>query len=93
MRTVRFGNNHFVEIIGYDDYVHGNVTICHVYYGEGLGHNLFFVGQFCDSDLEVAFRSKTYYVRNLEGDGLLTGAREFNFYTIPVSDMAASSPV
>nr|GEU42514.1 retrovirus-related Pol polyprotein from transposon TNT 1-94 [Tanacetum cinerariifolium] len=27
-----------------------------VYYVEGLGHNLFFVGQFCDSDLEVAFR-------------------------------------
>ncbi|GJY24082.1 integrase, catalytic region, zinc finger, CCHC-type containing protein [Tanacetum coccineum] len=27
-----------------------------VYYVEGLGHNLFSVGQFCDSDLEVAFR-------------------------------------
>ncbi|GJW05904.1 hypothetical protein Tco_1568327 [Tanacetum coccineum] len=25
---------------------------------EGLGHNLFSVGQFCDGDLEVAFRSK-----------------------------------
>ncbi|GJV19586.1 hypothetical protein Tco_1368606, partial [Tanacetum coccineum] len=27
-----------------------------VYYVEGLGHNLFSAGQFCDSDLEVAFQ-------------------------------------
>ncbi|GJT64618.1 integrase, catalytic region, zinc finger, CCHC-type containing protein [Tanacetum coccineum] len=52
-----------------------------------------FVGQFCDGDLEVAFRSKTCYVRNLEGDDLLTGGRESNLYTIFISDMAASSPV
>ncbi|GJW22830.1 integrase, catalytic region, zinc finger, CCHC-type containing protein [Tanacetum coccineum] len=58
-----------------------------------LGHNLFSVGQFCDGDLEVAFRSKTCYVRNLEGDDLLTGDRESNLYTISISDMAASSPV
>ncbi|GJX41648.1 integrase, catalytic region, zinc finger, CCHC-type containing protein [Tanacetum coccineum] len=42
---------------------------------------------------EVAFRSKTCYVRNLEGDDLLTGGRESNLYTIFISDMAASSPV
>ncbi|GJZ61365.1 integrase, catalytic region, zinc finger, CCHC-type containing protein, partial [Tanacetum coccineum] len=42
----------------------------------GLGHNLFSVGQFCDDDLEVAFRSKTCYVRNLEGDDLLIGDHE-----------------
>ncbi|GJV90206.1 retrovirus-related pol polyprotein from transposon TNT 1-94 [Tanacetum coccineum] len=59
----------------------------------GLGHNLFSVGQFCDGDLEVAFRSKTCYVRNLEGDDLLTSGRESNLYTISISDMAASSPV
>ncbi|GJR48972.1 integrase, catalytic region, zinc finger, CCHC-type containing protein [Tanacetum coccineum] len=59
----------------------------------GLGHNLFSVGQFCDGDLEVAFHSKTCYVRNLEGDDLLTGGRESNLYTISISDMAASSPV
>ncbi|GJS07115.1 retrovirus-related pol polyprotein from transposon TNT 1-94 [Tanacetum coccineum] len=58
----------------------------------GLGHNLFSVGQFCDGDLEVAFRSKTCYVRNLEGDDLLTGGRESNLYTIFISDMGASSP-
>ncbi|GJR41996.1 integrase, catalytic region, zinc finger, CCHC-type containing protein [Tanacetum coccineum] len=51
------------------------------------------VEQFCDGDLEVAFRSKACYVRNLEGDYLLTGARESNLYIIFISDMAASSPV
>ncbi|GJV89247.1 integrase, catalytic region, zinc finger, CCHC-type containing protein [Tanacetum coccineum] len=58
-----------------------------------LGHNLFSFGQFCDGDLEVAFRSKTCYVQNLEGDDLLTGGRKSNLYTISISDMAASSPV
>ncbi|GJT70377.1 retrovirus-related pol polyprotein from transposon TNT 1-94 [Tanacetum coccineum] len=61
--------------------------------GGGLGHNLFSVGQSCDGDLEVAFRSKTCYVRNLQGDDLLTSDRESNLYTISISDMAASSPV
>ncbi|GJS23626.1 retrovirus-related pol polyprotein from transposon TNT 1-94 [Tanacetum coccineum] len=51
----------------------------------GLGHNLFSVGQFCDGDLEVAFRSNTCYVRNLEGDDLLTGGRDSNLYTISIS--------
>ncbi|GJX41150.1 integrase, catalytic region, zinc finger, CCHC-type containing protein [Tanacetum coccineum] len=93
MGTVRFGNDNFAAITGYGDYIHGNITICHVYYVEGLGHNLFSVGQFCDGDLEVDFCSNTCYVRNLEGDDLLTGGRESNLYTISISDMAASSPV
>ncbi|GJV70196.1 retrovirus-related pol polyprotein from transposon TNT 1-94 [Tanacetum coccineum] len=89
--TVRFRNDHFAANTGYGDYVQGNLTICHVYYVEGLGHNLFSVGQFYDRDLEVAFRSNTCYVRNLEGDDLLTGSRDSNLYTISISDMAASS--
>ncbi|GJT90430.1 retrovirus-related pol polyprotein from transposon TNT 1-94 [Tanacetum coccineum] len=93
MGTVRFGNDNFAAITGYGDYIQGNITICHVYYVEGLGHNLFSVGKLCDGDLEVAFRSKTCYVRNLEGDDLLTGGRESNLYTISISDIAASSPV
>ncbi|GJT97573.1 retrovirus-related pol polyprotein from transposon TNT 1-94 [Tanacetum coccineum] len=93
MGTVRFGNDNFAAIIGYGDYIHGNISICHVYYVECLGHNLFSVGQFCVGDLEVAFRSKTCYVQNLEGDDLLTGGRDSNLYTISISDMAASSPI
>nr|GEU52997.1 uncharacterized mitochondrial protein AtMg00810-like [Tanacetum cinerariifolium] len=34
---------------------------------EGLGHNLFSVGQFCDFDLKVAFHQHTCFIRNLEG--------------------------
>ncbi|GKD04467.1 retrovirus-related pol polyprotein from transposon TNT 1-94 [Tanacetum coccineum] len=43
-----------------------------VYYVEGLNHNLFSVGQFCDADLEVAFQISTCYVRYLKGNDLLT---------------------
>ncbi|GJZ05558.1 hypothetical protein Tco_0539351 [Tanacetum coccineum] len=46
--TVRFGNDHFGAIMGYGDYVIGDSVISRVYYVEGLGHNLFSVGQFCD---------------------------------------------
>ncbi|GJU38286.1 hypothetical protein Tco_1191243 [Tanacetum coccineum] len=51
-----FGNDHFGSIMGYGDYVIGDGVISRVYYVEGLGHNLFYVGQFCDLDLEIAFR-------------------------------------
>ncbi|GJT53029.1 hypothetical protein Tco_0988083 [Tanacetum coccineum] len=70
----KFGNDHVAKILGYGDYQIGNVTISRVYYVEGLGHNLFFVGQFCDSNLEVAFRQHTCFIRNLEGVDLLTGS-------------------
>nr|GEZ77387.1 retrovirus-related Pol polyprotein from transposon TNT 1-94 [Tanacetum cinerariifolium] len=60
-------------------------------FSEGLGHNLFSVGQFCDSDLEVAFRQHTCFIRNLEGVDLLTGSRENNLYTLSLGDMMASS--
>nr|GFC11598.1 integrase, catalytic region, zinc finger, CCHC-type, peptidase aspartic, catalytic [Tanacetum cinerariifolium] len=50
--TVKFGNDHVEKSMGYGDYKIGNVTISRVYLVEGLGHNLFFMGQFCDLDLE-----------------------------------------
>nr|GEY15733.1 integrase, catalytic region, zinc finger, CCHC-type, peptidase aspartic, catalytic [Tanacetum cinerariifolium]GEY25906.1 integrase, catalytic region, zinc finger, CCHC-type, peptidase aspartic, catalytic [Tanacetum cinerariifolium] len=58
--TVNFGNDHVEKIMGNGDYKIGNVTILRVYFVEGLGHNLFSVGQFCDSDLEVSFRQHTF---------------------------------
>ena len=91
--TVRFGNDHFGAIMGYGDYVFGDSVISRVYYVEGLGHNLFSVGQFCDSDLEVAFRKHTCFVRNLEGLELLKGCRGNNLYTISIEDMMKSSPI
>ncbi|GKG38088.1 hypothetical protein Tco_0457311, partial [Tanacetum coccineum] len=79
------------KIMGYGDYQLGNVTISRVYYVECLGHNLFSVGQFCDSDLEVAFRKHTCYVQNLDGADLLSGSRDANLYTISLDDMLKSS--
>ncbi|GKE81012.1 hypothetical protein Tco_1551012, partial [Tanacetum coccineum] len=91
--TVKFRNDHMAKILGYGDYQIGNVTISKVYYVEGLGHNLFFVGQFCDSNLKVAFRQHTYFIRNLEGVDLLTGSRGKNQYTMSLGDMMASPPI
>ncbi|GJU88710.1 retrovirus-related pol polyprotein from transposon TNT 1-94 [Tanacetum coccineum] len=91
--TFRFGNDHIARIMGYGDYQLGNVTISRVYYVEGLGHNLFFVGQFCDADLEVAFWKNTCFIRNLEGVDLLSGSRDTNLYTISLDDMLKTSPI
>nr|GEZ41126.1 Gag-Pol polyprotein [Tanacetum cinerariifolium] len=70
--TVKFGNDQIAPIRGYGDLVQGAITIKKVYYVERLNHNLFFVGQFCDADLEVAFRKSTCYIRDLKGNDLLT---------------------
>nr|GEW68898.1 hypothetical protein [Tanacetum cinerariifolium] len=91
--TVKFGNDHVANIMGYGDYKIRNVTILRVYFMEGLGHNLFSVGQFCDSDLEVAFRQHTCFTRNLEGVDLLTGSRGNNLYTLSLGDMMAQGLV
>nr|GEU61670.1 integrase, catalytic region, zinc finger, CCHC-type, peptidase aspartic, catalytic [Tanacetum cinerariifolium] len=86
-------NNHVAKIMGYGDYQIGNVTISRVYYVKGLGHNLFSVGKFCDSNLEVAFFQHTCYIRNLKGVNLLTGSQGNNLYTLYLGDMMASSPI
>ncbi|GJZ24569.1 hypothetical protein Tco_0562028 [Tanacetum coccineum] len=89
--TVRFGNDHIAKIMGYGDCQMGNVTISRVYYVEGLGHNLFLVGQFCDSDLEVAFHKHTCFIRDLEGVDLLKGSRGSNLYTLSLDNFLLSS--
>ncbi|GJW82479.1 copia protein [Tanacetum coccineum] len=93
IKTARFMNDHFGAIMGYGDYVIGDSVISKIYYVEGLGHNLFSVGQFCDSDLEVAFRKHSCYVRDIDGVDLLKGSRGSNLYTIFVEDMMNSSPI
>ncbi|GKD04369.1 retrovirus-related pol polyprotein from transposon TNT 1-94 [Tanacetum coccineum] len=90
---VRLGNDHFGAIMGYGDYVIGNSVISRVYYVGGLVHNLFSVGQFCDSDLEVAFRKHLGYVRDTDGVELIKGSRGSNLYTISVEDLMKSSPI
>ncbi|GJU17742.1 hypothetical protein Tco_1145708 [Tanacetum coccineum] len=69
-----------------------SVFKCRVYYVEGTGDNLFSVGQFCDSDLEIAFRKHSCYVRDTDGVELLKGSRGSNLYTIYVEEMMKSSP-
>ncbi|GJS05580.1 retrovirus-related pol polyprotein from transposon TNT 1-94 [Tanacetum coccineum] len=91
--SIKFGNDHVAKILGYGDYQIGNVTMSRVYYVEGLRHTLFLVGQFCDSNLEVAFRQHTCFIHNLEGVDLLTGSRGNNLYTLSLGDMMASSPI
>nr|GFB44506.1 retrovirus-related Pol polyprotein from transposon TNT 1-94 [Tanacetum cinerariifolium] len=88
MGTVRFRNDHVAAILGFGDLQWGNILITRVYFIEGLGHNLFLVGQFCDSDLEVAFRRNACFVRNLEGVDLLKGDRSTNLYTINLHEMS-----
>nr|GEV07340.1 retrovirus-related Pol polyprotein from transposon TNT 1-94 [Tanacetum cinerariifolium] len=89
--TVRFGNDHVAVTLGFGDLQWGNMLITRVYFVERLGHNLFSVGQFSDSDLEVAFRRNACFVRNLEGVDLLKGNRSTNLYTINLHDMASAS--
>ncbi|GJT82746.1 retrovirus-related pol polyprotein from transposon TNT 1-94 [Tanacetum coccineum] len=91
--TVCFGNDHVAVILGFGDLQWGNILITKVYFVEGLGHNLFSVRQFCNSDLEVAFRRNTCFVRNLEGVDLLKGNRTTNLYTINLHEMAFASPI
>nr|GEY80278.1 integrase, catalytic region, zinc finger, CCHC-type, peptidase aspartic, catalytic [Tanacetum cinerariifolium] len=91
--TVRFKNDHFGAIMGYEDYVVGESVISKVYYVEGLGHNLFSVRQFCDSDLKVAFKKHSCYFRDTDCVDLIKGSRGSNLYTISVEDMMMSSPI
>ncbi|GJY18943.1 retrovirus-related pol polyprotein from transposon TNT 1-94, partial [Tanacetum coccineum] len=93
MGTVRFGNDQFALILGYGDLVQGNIMINRVYYVEGLNHNLFSVGQFCDANLEVAFQKSTYFVRDLQGNDLLTGNRGSDLYTISLQETTSSTPI
>ncbi|GKC28976.1 retrovirus-related pol polyprotein from transposon TNT 1-94 [Tanacetum coccineum] len=91
--TVRFGNDHVAEILGFGDLQWGNILITRVYFVEGLGYNLFSVGQFYDSNLEVMFRRNTTFVRNMKGVDLLKGNRTTNLYPINLHKMASASPI
>ncbi|GJY57666.1 retrovirus-related pol polyprotein from transposon TNT 1-94 [Tanacetum coccineum] len=91
--TVRFGNDQFALFLGYGDLVQENITINGVYYVEGLNHNLFSVGQFCDADSEVAFQKSTCFVRDLQGNDLLTGNRGSDLYTISLQETTSLTPI
>nr|GEW12086.1 integrase, catalytic region, zinc finger, CCHC-type, peptidase aspartic, catalytic [Tanacetum cinerariifolium] len=51
------------------------------------------VSDFCDSNLEVAFRQHTCFIRNLKGVDLLAGSQGNNLYTLSLGYIMASSPI
>ncbi|GKB85111.1 retrovirus-related pol polyprotein from transposon TNT 1-94, partial [Tanacetum coccineum] len=86
----RFANDHIAKIMSYGDYQMGNVTISQVYYVEGLGHNLFSMVQFCNSDLEAS-KTKSWlwhqrlshlnfdYITSLAKQGLIRGLPKLKY--------------
>nr|GEY80012.1 hypothetical protein [Tanacetum cinerariifolium] len=90
---VKFGNDQIAPILGYGDLVQRAVMIKRVYYVEGLTHNLFSVGQFCDTDLEVAFWKLTCFIHDLKGNDLLTGSRGTDLYSITLQDTNCPNPI
>ncbi|GKF18055.1 hypothetical protein Tco_0062973, partial [Tanacetum coccineum] len=86
-------SKHMTENLKLLNLVQGNITIKRFYYVEGINHNLFSIGQFCDADLEVAFRKSTCYIRDLNRNDLLTGSRGTDFFSITLQDTSAPNPI
>nr|GEU33668.1 integrase, catalytic region, zinc finger, CCHC-type, peptidase aspartic, catalytic [Tanacetum cinerariifolium] len=58
-----------------------------------LGKQCPLTRQFCNSDLEVAFRKHSCYVRDTDGVELIKGSHGSNLYTISIEDMMKSFPI
>nr|GEX68021.1 hypothetical protein [Tanacetum cinerariifolium] len=86
MGTIRFENDHVATILGFSDLQWGNILITRVYFIEGLGHNLFSVGQFCDSDLESWLWHQRLFLLNfdtindLAKNDLVSGLPKFKYH-------------
>nr|GFA80948.1 retrovirus-related Pol polyprotein from transposon TNT 1-94 [Tanacetum cinerariifolium] len=91
--TVKFGNDQIAPILRYGDLVQGAVMIKRVYYVKGLNHNLFSIGQFCNVDLEVAFRKSSCFIHDLKGNDLLSGSRGTDLYSITLQDTNSPNPI
>nr|GEY47188.1 integrase, catalytic region, zinc finger, CCHC-type, peptidase aspartic, catalytic [Tanacetum cinerariifolium] len=91
LEMVKFRNDQIAPILGYGDLVQGAITIKRVYYVERLNYNLFSVRQFCDADLEVAFRKSTCFIRDLQGNDFLSGSRGTDLYSITLQDTNSSN--
>jgi len=88
---VRFGNNEIAPIVGTGDIICENIIVKDVSHVQGLSHNLFSIGKFCDKDLNVNFSKHKCAVRTEEGTELLVGQRNANLYTIHLDHVKASS--
>ncbi|GJW34715.1 gag-pol polyprotein [Tanacetum coccineum] len=93
LSNVPSSSNSAADCLTHPIHFQGNVMIKRVYYVEGLNHNLFSVGQFCDTDLEVAFRKSTCFVRDLQENDLLTGNCGSDLYTISLEESTSSTQI
>nr|GEW15464.1 hypothetical protein [Tanacetum cinerariifolium] len=75
------------------NYVNGKTSHGTIRFGNDHVAAILGFGQFCDSNLEVAFRRNACFVRNLEGVDLLKGDRSTNLYTINFYEMASASRI
>nr|GFA34722.1 hypothetical protein [Tanacetum cinerariifolium] len=78
--TVRFENDHVAAILGFGDLQWGNILITRVYFVEGLGHNLFSVGQFCDLDLGRLSHLNFDTINDLARNDLVAGLPKFKYH-------------
>ncbi|GJV77671.1 hypothetical protein Tco_1509255 [Tanacetum coccineum] len=85
MGTICFENDHVAAITRYRDYMHGNVMICHVYYVEGLRHNLFSVGD----DLLTGARDSNLYTISISD---MAASSPFDELTAMASEHSCLEP-
>ncbi|KAJ9535546.1 hypothetical protein OSB04_un001319 [Centaurea solstitialis] len=86
-----FQRQQYAPILGYGDVIQDKITIKKVSLVEGLGHNLFSIGQFCDKDLKVGFKKRRCVVKTESGNELLVGTRRRNLYKIDLRDVKAKN--
>nr|GEY74838.1 hypothetical protein [Tanacetum cinerariifolium] len=89
--TVHFGKDQFALIIGYGDLVQGNIMIHRVYYVEGLNHNLFSAGQFCETNLKASDYDNSDLVPQLQNvspsaDTIIPSQQELDLLFGPLYD-------
>ena len=91
--NVKFGNDQVSPILGHGVIETSNLKIEKVSYVEGLGDNLFSIGQFCDKGMEVVFKKSSCSLRTEDGAEILGGNRKSNLYTIDLSEKGSGTPV
>ncbi|GJS97749.1 hypothetical protein Tco_0804717 [Tanacetum coccineum] len=74
-------------------WIKGNIHVQRVYYVEVFIQSFLSWLQFCDADLEVAFQKSTCFVRDLQGNDLLSGNRGSDLYTISLQETTSSTPI
>ncbi|GJR93582.1 retrovirus-related pol polyprotein from transposon TNT 1-94 [Tanacetum coccineum] len=76
-----------------DNSIHCRLWVLKAHDRKSQASNLFSVGEFCDADLEVAFRKSTCYIRDLKGNDLLTCSCGSDLYSITLQDTSTPNPI